>query len=58
VLSAAGAAVTDARITPEVRRGAVFAPFFAAQVQGLVRGADPEAPALLPVRIEKEASAP
>ncbi|HVO20873.1 MAG TPA: molybdopterin-dependent oxidoreductase [Anaeromyxobacter sp.] len=58
VLSAEGAAVTDARITPEVRRGAVFAPFFAAQVQTLVHGYRPEAPALLHVRIEKEVSAP
>jgi predicted molibdopterin-dependent oxidoreductase YjgC len=58
VLSGEGAAVTDARITPEVRRGAVFAPFFAAQVQTLVRRSDPEAPALLQVRIEKEVSAP
>jgi predicted molibdopterin-dependent oxidoreductase YjgC len=58
VVSAQGAAVTDARITPEVRRGAVFAPFFASQVQALVRGSDPEGPALLPVRVEKEVSAP
>ena len=54
VVSPEGAASTDARITPEVRRGAVFAPFFAKQVQDLVRRADPEAPALLKVRIEKE----
>ncbi len=58
VVSVEGAAVTDARITPEVRRGAVFAPFFASQVQALVQGSDPEAPALLPVRVEKEVSAP
>lgn len=57
VVSAEGAAVTDARITPEVRRGAVFAPFFASQVQTLVHRSDPEAPALLPVRIEKEVGA-
>jgi predicted molibdopterin-dependent oxidoreductase YjgC len=58
LVSAEGAAVADARITPEVRRGAVFAPFFASQVQALVHGTDPEGPALLPVRVEKEVSAP
>jgi predicted molibdopterin-dependent oxidoreductase YjgC len=58
VVSAEGAAVTGARITPEVRRGAVFAPFFATQVQSLVHRADPEAPALLPVRVEREVGAP
>jgi predicted molibdopterin-dependent oxidoreductase YjgC len=58
VVSAEGAAVTGARITPEVRRGAVFAPFFAREVQALVQRADPEAPALLPIRVEKEVSAP
>jgi predicted molibdopterin-dependent oxidoreductase YjgC len=58
VVSAAGSAVTGARITPEVRRGAVFAPFFAHQVAPLVQGGDPEAPALLPVRVEKEVAAP
>jgi predicted molibdopterin-dependent oxidoreductase YjgC len=58
VVSAEGSAVTGARITPEVRRGAVFAPFFAHQVEPLVRTSDPEAPALLPVRVEKEVAAP
>jgi predicted molibdopterin-dependent oxidoreductase YjgC len=58
VVSAEGEAVTGARITPEVRRGAVFAPFFAHQVQPLVHGSDPEAPALLAVRVEKEVGAP
>jgi formate dehydrogenase (coenzyme F420) alpha subunit len=54
VRSAGGAAVADARITPEVRRGAVFAPFFVQQVQELLEGCDPEATALLPVRVERE----
>ncbi len=58
VVSAEGEAITGARLTPEVRRGAVFAPFFATQVQSLVHRADPEAPALLPVRVEKEVAAP
>jgi predicted molibdopterin-dependent oxidoreductase YjgC len=58
VVSADGSAVTGARITPEVRKGAVFAPFFAHQVEPLVRGDDPEAPALLSVRVEKEVAAP
>ncbi len=56
LVSAGGAAVTDARIAPEVRRGAVFAPFFVPQVQALVLGSGPEAPALLPVRVEKESA--
>lgn len=58
VVSAAGAALADARLTPEVRRGAVIAPFFSSPIQALVQEADPEAPALMPVRVEKEVSAP
>jgi predicted molibdopterin-dependent oxidoreductase YjgC len=57
LVSAEGEAVTGARITAEVRPGAVFAPFFATQIQPLVHRADPEAPALLPVRVEKEVGA-
>jgi predicted molibdopterin-dependent oxidoreductase YjgC len=47
-----GNAVTAARVTPDVRQGAVFVPFFVRQVQQQIRGST-EGPALIPVRVER-----
>jgi len=51
-----GSAVTAARVTPEVRPGAVFVPYFVRQVQQQVRGSSGEGPALIPVRVERVSS--
>jgi len=51
-----GSAQTAARVTPEVRRGAVFVPYFVPEVQQQVGGSTEAAPALLPVRVERVAS--
>ena len=54
--AAGGAAVTAARVTPEVRRGAVFVPYFVRQVQQQIRGSSENGVAQIPVRVEKEAA--
>ena len=51
--AASGSAVVDARVTPEVRSGAVFVPYFVRQVQLQLRGTAENGVQLLPVRIEK-----
>jgi predicted molibdopterin-dependent oxidoreductase YjgC len=51
-----GSAVTDARVTPEVRSGAVFVPFFVRQVQQRIRGSTDNGVQLIPVRVAKEAA--
>ena len=54
-LAAGGSAVTAARVTPEVRRGAVFVPYFVRQVQQQIRGTTENGVQLIPVRVVKEA---
>jgi predicted molibdopterin-dependent oxidoreductase YjgC len=56
VSTAAGSASVTARVTPEVRRGAVFVPFFVRQVQQQIRGSTENGVQSVPVRIEKEAT--
>jgi predicted molibdopterin-dependent oxidoreductase YjgC len=52
--AANGSAVTVARVTPEVRSGAIFAPYFVREVQQQIRGSMENGLQLVPVRIEKE----
>jgi predicted molibdopterin-dependent oxidoreductase YjgC len=52
--SAVGSAVAAARVTPEVRSGAVFVPHFVPQVQRQIRGASETAARYVAVRLEKE----
>jgi len=54
--AAGGSAVVDARVTPEVRRGAVFVPYFVRQVQQQIRGSTDNGVQLIPVRVAKEMS--
>ena len=54
--SASGVAVAVARVTPEVRSGAVFVPYFVRQVQRQIRGSTDNGVQLVPVRVEKEAA--
>jgi predicted molibdopterin-dependent oxidoreductase YjgC len=54
--AAGGSAVTFARVTPEVRGGAVFVPYFVRQVQQQIRGSGENGVQLIPVRVEKEAA--
>jgi predicted molibdopterin-dependent oxidoreductase YjgC len=54
--TASGSAVVAARVTPEIRSGAVFVPFFVHQVQEQIRGSMDNHVQLVPVRVEKEAA--
>jgi predicted molibdopterin-dependent oxidoreductase YjgC len=54
--AAGGSAVTAARVTPEVRGGAVFVPYFVRQVQQQIRGSMENGVQLIPVRVAKEAA--
>ena len=54
--TAGGSAVVAARVTPEIRSGAVFVPFFVRQVQERIRGSLDNGVQLVPVRVEKEAA--
>ena len=54
--AAGGSAVADARVTPEVRSGAVFVPYFVRQVQQQIRGSTESGVQLIPVRVAKEAA--
>ena len=54
--AAGGSAVAAARVTPEVRRGAIFVPYFVRQVQQQVRGSTQPDRQFVPVRVEKEAA--
>jgi predicted molibdopterin-dependent oxidoreductase YjgC len=54
--AAGGSAVTAARVTPEVRGGAVFVPYFVREVQQQIRGSTENGVQLIPVRVEKEAA--
>ncbi len=50
-----GSAVTLARVTPEVRSGSVFVPYFVRQVRNQMCGSTEFDCRLVPVRVEKEA---
>lgn len=52
--SMTGSALTTARVTPEVRSGAVYVPFFVRQVQQQIRGSKENGVQSVPVRVEKE----
>ncbi|MCX7824840.1 MAG: molybdopterin oxidoreductase, partial [Verrucomicrobiae bacterium] len=52
--AATGVAVVTARVTPEVRKGTVFVPYFVRQVQQQIRGGTGNGIQLLPVKVEKE----
>jgi len=54
--AASGSAVTWARVTPEVRRGTVFLPYFLRQVQEQVLGPARNGQHPVAVRVEKEAA--
>ena len=54
--AAGGAAVTSARVTPEIRSGSVFVPYFVRQVQRQIRGNLDNGVQVVPVRVEKEAA--
>jgi predicted molibdopterin-dependent oxidoreductase YjgC len=54
--AAGGSAVADARVTPEVRSGAVYVPYFVRQVQQQIRGSTENGVQLIPVRVAKEAA--
>jgi len=51
-----GSAVSTARVTPEIRRGAVFVPYFVGQLRQQLGFADREGHSLIPVSLEREAS--
>lgn len=51
-----GSAVAAARVTPEMRSGAVFVPYFVRQVQQQIRGSMDNGVQFVPVRVEKEAA--
>jgi predicted molibdopterin-dependent oxidoreductase YjgC len=53
--SATGSAMAAARVTPEVRQGAVFVPYFVRQVQQQMRGSPENGVPFLPIRVEREA---
>ncbi len=54
--ASSGASLVAARITPEVRRGTVFVPYFVAQVQRQIRGTLGNGVLWIPVTVEKEAA--
>lgn len=56
-LSTAGGTLTSAaRVTPEVRSGTAFVPYFVRQMKREMLGPTGDGTALVPVRVEKEAS--
>ena len=52
--AAGGTAVVAARVTPEVRPGAVFVPYFVRQVQRQIRGSTENGAQFIPVSVAKE----
>jgi anaerobic selenocysteine-containing dehydrogenase len=56
LFAAGGSAVADVRLTPEMRSGAVFVPYFVRQVQRQIRGSTENGAQLIPVRVEREAA--
>jgi predicted molibdopterin-dependent oxidoreductase YjgC len=53
LVAANGAAEATARVTPEIRAGTVFVPYFMAEVEKNIFGAAREADRTIPVRVEK-----
>lgn len=54
--AARASAVSTARVTPEVRSGTIFVPYFLHEVEKRILGAIGEGSNLVPVRVEKEAA--
>ena len=54
--AAGGSAVAAARVTSEVRSGAIFVPYFVRQVQSQMHGSTDSGVQLMPIRVEKEAA--
>ena len=54
--AAAAFAVATARVTPEVRSGTIFVPYFMNEVEKQILGAHGDGRWLVPVRVEKEAA--
>jgi predicted molibdopterin-dependent oxidoreductase YjgC len=54
--AATGSVSTMARVTPEVRRGAAFVPYFVYQVREQIRGLQESGIQMVPICVEKEAS--
>ena len=52
--STAGSAVVAARVTSEMRPGAIFVPHFVRKVQQQIRGTTGNGVSFVPVRVEKE----
>ena len=52
--AASGSAVVTARVTPEMRSGTVFVPYFVREVQRQILGTTQNGITLVPVRVEKE----
>jgi len=49
-----GSAVSTARVTPEVRRGTMFVPYFEHELEKQILGGSREGAALVPVAVQKE----
>jgi formate dehydrogenase (coenzyme F420) alpha subunit len=49
-----GSAVSTARVTPDVRKGTVFVPYFEHELEKQILGANRDGAVLAPVRVEKE----
>jgi formate dehydrogenase (coenzyme F420) alpha subunit len=54
--AAGGSAAVTARVTPEMRRGTVYVPYFVGRVQRQIRGSARDDSPWVPVRVEKEAA--
>jgi formate dehydrogenase major subunit len=54
--AASGSAIATARVTPEVRSGTVFVPYFVRQVQQQIHGSTENGVQLMAIRVEKEAA--
>ena len=52
--SETGSAVSTARVTPEVRKGTIFVPYFEHELEKQIRGNSRSGAALVPVRLAKE----
>jgi len=54
ISSETGSGISAARITPEVRKGTIFLPYFERKLQQQILGTTPDGTAVVPVRLEKE----
>ena len=54
--AANASAVSTARVTPEVRSGTIFVPYFLHDLEKQILGAIGDGSSLVPVRVEKEAA--